>query len=226
MLARTALAFALALLPGCGGGAEANASAAEANSGGATNPMDARSWEIGPIIRGRNYSEGMPLHPTPRRDGSWHIDLPQAPGSVHYVTFPHGPLTGKRRIIMRYRVEAAPGVKIVPKTVPSLPSMLTLYFQRAGDRWSGRRGFEAHRWYATFATKMPIEPGTYEMVAPLAANWTAVQTSSAKNNPGGFQAAVAEADRVGFVLGGGDGYGHGVFATGRARLVVTSFRVE
>jgi hypothetical protein len=28
------------------------------------------------------------------------------------------------------------------------------------------------------------------------------------------------------VLGGGDGYGHGVFATGPARLIVTDFRVE
>jgi hypothetical protein len=28
------------------------------------------------------------------------------------------------------------------------------------------------------------------------------------------------------VLGGGDGYGHGVFATGPARLIVTEFRVE
>jgi hypothetical protein len=39
-------------------------------------------------------------------------------------------------------------------------------------------------------------------------------------------AALAAADRVGFVLGCGDGYGHDVFATGPARLTVTDFRVE
>jgi hypothetical protein len=53
-----------------------------------------------------------------------------------------------------------------------------------------------------------------------------VQSSSARTNPAAFRAALAEADQVGFVLGGGDGYGHGVFATGPARIVVTDFRVE
>ncbi len=49
---------------------------------------------------------------------------------------------------------------------------------------------------------------------------------SASSNPEAFRDALPEGDQVGFVLGGGDGYGHGVFATGRARLVVTDFRVE
>ncbi|MBA3729320.1 MAG: hypothetical protein H0W92_00715 [Sphingomonas sp.] len=47
-----------------------------------------------------------------------------------------------------------------------------------------------------------------------------------RTNPMGFRSALANADEVGFVLGGGDGLGHGVFATGRARLIVTSFRIE
>jgi len=64
------------------------------------------------------------------------------------------------------------------------------------------------------------------MIAPFSGNWTAVERSSARTNPGAFAAALAEADQVGFVLGGGDGYGHGVFATGPARIVVTDFRVE
>jgi hypothetical protein len=34
------------------------------------------------------------------------------------------------------------------------------------------------------------------------------------------------ADRIGFTFGGGDGYGHGTYATGSARFVVTSFAVE
>ena len=54
----------------------------------------------------------------------------------------------------------------------------------------------------------------------------AVMTSSADSNPDAFRDALANADQVGFVLGGGDGYGHGVFATGQARLVVTDFRIE
>ncbi|HVR89907.1 MAG TPA: hypothetical protein VHG29_02285 [Novosphingobium sp.] len=207
---------ALALLGG---------SAASAQSG-ATRGPSASAWEIGPIIRGRNYSQGVPLQPSPHRDGGMQIDLPRAPGSVHYVTFRHGSLVGKRRVVMRYRVEAAPGVQIVPATAPQLPSIITLYFQRAGDNWSGRRAFESYRWYATFASQSPIVAGDHVLVAPLNGAWTAVATSSARSNPQGFGAALAEADRVGFVLGGGDGYGHGVYATGPARLIVTEFRIE
>ena len=218
MPVRTPALFALLLVAACGDGTDASAQAA-----GASNPA---AWVIGPIIKGRNYSEGTPLHPTPDKRGGWHIDVPQAPGSIHYATFRHGPLTGKRRIVMRYRIEAAPGVRIVPKTGPDFPSIITLYFQRSGDSWTGLGRFETYRWYATFASQSPITAGEHEMIAPLDGKWTAVRTSSARSNPAAFRDAIADADQVGFVLGGGDGYGHGVFATGQARIVVTEFRVE
>ncbi|HEX8401636.1 MAG TPA: hypothetical protein VF628_08020 [Allosphingosinicella sp.] len=218
MFVRAATALALALIGPSFQGVETSAAAA--------NYSNSREWVIGPIIRGRNHSQGMPLHPTPSRNGGFVIDLPQAPGSVHYVTFPHGSLEGKRRIVMRYRIQAAPGVRIVPRTAPALPSMITLYFQRAGDNWTARRAYETYRWYATFATQSPISPGVHQIVAPLGANWTAIQSSNARTAPAQFQDAIAEADQVGFVLGGGDGFGHGVYATGPARLIVTEFRVE
>jgi hypothetical protein len=215
MLVRTFLLAALALSAACGDASEASAA-----------PREASAWTIGPIIGSRNYSVNMPLNPTPRRDGGWHIDLPRAPGSLHYVTFRHGSLAGKRRIVMRGRIEADAGVRILPSTAPQLPSMMTLYFQRAGDNWRGRGRYETYRWYATFATRSPVTPGTFEIAAPLDGDWTAVGTSTARGNPAAFRDALAEADEVGFVMGGGDGYGHGVFATGRARLIVTDFRVE
>jgi hypothetical protein len=217
--AAAAVLFTVSVVAACGNGAEAT-------SRGAADPTDARAWTIGPVIGGRNYSHGMPLHPTPRPGGGWQIDLPRAPGSVHYVTFRHGSLAGKSRIVMRYRVEADPGVRIVPRTAPDSPSIITPYFQRRGDTWSAAGRFEAYRWYGTFASQSPIRPGEHVIVAPLDGNWTAVMTSSARTNPGGFRAALADADEVGFVLGGGEGYGKGVFATGRARLIVTEFRVE
>ncbi|TFI57305.1 hypothetical protein E2493_15670 [Sphingomonas parva] len=216
--------FRLSFLPALGLIAALPGTAASAPA--AANHVVAGEWTIGPIVRGRNHSVGMPLHPTPRRGGGWQIDLPRAPGSVHYVTFPHGPLTGKSRIVMRYRVEAAPGVRIVPPSAPDLPSILTLYFQRRGDSWTARGPYETYRWFATFASQMPITPGDHVMTAPLNGNWTAILTSSARSNPAAFRAALAEADQVGFVLGGGDGYGHGVYATGPARIIVTEFRVE
>jgi hypothetical protein len=191
----------------------------------AASYLNPSAWVIGPIVRGQSRSRGMPLHPSPGPGRGFNIEFPQA-GSVNYVTFRHGSLAGKSRIVMRYRIEAAPGVRILPVTAPALPSVITLYFQRGGDNWSGRGWFEGFRWYATFASKSPISPGVHQIVAPLNANWTAVRSSSARNNPAAFRDAVANADQVGFVLGGGDGYGHGVFATGPARIVVTDFRVE
>ncbi len=190
------------------------------------NHAIASDWTIGPIIRGRNYSRGMPLRPTPRAAGGWQVELPQAPRSIHYVTFRHGPLVGKSRIVLRYRIEANPGVKIVPRTAPASPSMITLYVQRRGDDWSARGAYEAYRWFASFATQSPVTAGDHVLIAPLAGNWSAVQSSTARTNPAAFRAALADADEVGFVLGGGDGLGHGVSATGRARLIVTSFRIE
>ena len=189
-------------------------------------PPPAPAWTIGPVTMRGNSSRGMPLHPTSGPGRAWHIDLPGPGGSVNYVTFRHGSLAGKSRIVMRYRVEAAPAVQIVPRTAPGSPSIITLYFQRRGDNWTGRGPFEAYRWYATFASHSPISPGTYQIIAPLSGQWTAVRRSSAYSNPIAFGQALANADQVGFVLGGGDGYGHGVFATGPARLIVTDFRVE
>ena len=221
--------FALSLLAAAAAvalsGAPTATPVAAQSARGASATPPASAWTIGPIISGRNYSRGMPLHPAQGRNGAVVIDLPRSPGSVHYVTHRFGSLAGKRRIVMRFRVEAAPGVRILPSTAPALPSIATLYFQRSGDNWSGRRQFEAFRWYGTFATQT-LSPGEHVMVAPLSGNWTAVETSSARTNPRAFADAVANADQVGFVLGGGDGYGHGVFATGPARIVVTDFRVE
>lgn len=187
--------------------------------------VTASAWVIGPILDGRNYSRGMPLHPSPHRSGGWYIDLPQAPGHVNYITFRHGSLAGKSRIVLRYRIEASPGVRIIPKNYPQWTGSITPYFQRRGDNWSARGRFETYRWYGTFATK-GLVPGVHEIVAPLNANWTAVETSNARTQPRAFQDAVADADQVGFVLGGGDGFGHGVSATGPARLVVLDFRAE
>lgn len=219
MILRSATLAAFAFLAACGNVTEANAQ----SGAGASNPQ---AWTIGPIIRGRNYSPGAPLHPTARRGGGWQIDLPRAPGSVHYVTFPHGSLAGKRRIVMRYRIEMARGTRLLASSDSRFPAMITLYFQRRGDSWSGRGRFETYRWYATFATQSPLTPGDHVIVAPLDGAWTAVETSRALTDPAAFRQAVAAADQVGFVLGGGDGVGHGVSATGPARLIVTDFRVE
>jgi hypothetical protein len=219
MMFRMAMAVAPLVAAGAVIAAPASAQTVSAAS-------DAGQWVIGPLIGRRNYSVGMPLHPTPRRGGGFEIELPQAPGSVHYVTFRHGSLAGKRRIRMRYRVEAERGTRIVASSDGKSGPLITPYFQRFGDNWRAKGRFETYRWYATFSTKA-LAPGEYEIIAPLAGKWTAVETSNSHTAPEAFRDAAANADQVGFVLGGGNGFGHGVhLASGRARLIVTEFRVE
>jgi hypothetical protein len=188
----------------------------------------AQSWEIGPIIRGRNYSVNMPLNPTPAGRG-WSFDFPYphaGVGHVHYVTTRTGPLLHKSRIIVRYRIDAAPGVRFVPKDRPKAVAQLSLYIQRRGDNWSARRQFEHYRWYATPANRVPLAPGEHEIALELdPANWKSLKMATGDEVPEQFHSTLADADRVGLLFGYNGGPGHGVFATGPARFRLLSFRI-
>lgn len=203
------LIASLGLLVSCGGGG---------GGGGGSSPSPAQpssGWVT-------QFSGEWPL--TSLGPDSFQLDLPQAgQGSVHYVTKPVGGLSGYSRIQMRYRVELGEGASIVPLSDPSAPSILTLYFQRAGDQLDAAH--ESFRWFATFTSQFPITAGEHLIEARFDQNWTAVQSSSRENNPSAYAAALAEASRVGFVLGGGTGLGHGIYATGPARIIVLEYRL-
>jgi hypothetical protein len=92
----------------------------------------ASEWRIGPIIKGRNYSVNMPPTLEQGRDGPA-FDFPYpdaAAGHVHYVTAPTGSLRNAKRITLRYRIDAARGVRFVPQEVPAERATLSLYFQQ------------------------------------------------------------------------------------------------
>lgn len=186
------------------------------------------AWTIGPVINGKNYSGGMPPRPASCAPAVLCVDLPGGSQShAHYVTRASGPLAGKTRIRMRYRVEMADNVQIVPKADPRFPSMITLYFQRRGDDFSAKGKYEAYRWYASFATQTPITTGEHEIIAPFLDVWTAVLTSTSETAPDAFRVAMAEAESIGFVLGGANGLGHGVYSVGGpARIIVDEFDVR
>lgn len=186
-------------------------------------------WEIGPVIRGKNYSPGMPPAPRPTRTG-WSFDFPApdaAAGHVHYVTFRPGSLAGKSRIVARYRVDAAPGTRFVPQEIPKLPAAISLYLQRRGDTWTARGAYEHYRWYAPAASVKVIAPGVHEIDVRLDdPEWISVKAKTSGSVPGAMQAAVDDVDRVGLTFGAlGDGRGHGVFATAPARFTLVSFRI-
>ena len=184
------------------------------------------AWEIGPVIRGKNYSVNMPLRPEETRAGpSFEIPGPtKADGHVHYVTIPTRPLEGARAITLRYRIDAAPGTRFVPQESPHLPATLSLYFQRAGDGWTMRQ--PDWRWYAPANRTMPLRPGTHTVRIGLDEDWVAMTGPGAHANPQGFRAALAQTARVGFTFGSEGGRGHGVYATAPARFTILDFRVE
>ena len=189
----------------------------------------AGEWQIGPIIKSRNYSVNMPLTPTPARQGM-RIDFPwpdAAAGHVHYVTFRHGPLEGKRRIVMRYRIDAERGTRFVPQEHREQTATLSLFFQQRGDTWSARGRYETFRWYSPNETMVPLAPGEYTVAVSLDdPGWISVFGKTAAERREGFRAALADTDRVGFVLGSPSARGHGVFASAPARLTILGFDVE
>lgn len=193
---------------------------------GQAQSLRAADWDIGPIIRGKNYSVGMPLSPAPSRQG-WSFEFPYpdvAAGHVHYLTSRQGPLLGASRIVMRYRIEAARGARFVPREHPDLAGAVSFYFQRAGDSWSGKR-HEFHRWYSPTVT--PLRAGVHEVSVRLDdPNWISVFGRPASSNPRAFADALADTDRVGFVFGSSATRGHGVYATAPARFTLLAFEIR
>ncbi|MGN3973681.1 hypothetical protein [Tsuneonella sp. SYSU-LHT278] len=187
-------------------------------------PPPAGSWQIGPVIRGKNYSVGMPatLRDGPR--GPWFAFPARGEGEVHYVTLPVRSLEGARAITVRYRIDAAPGARLMSAD-GTAQGTFGLAFQRAGDTWTARGRYEAYRWYSPEAPVMT--PGTHTFTARLDdPRWVGVLSSTAGSNPRAFVAALAEAQSVSMTFGGGSGRGHGVYATAPARFTLLDFSID
>ena len=104
---------------------------------------------------------------------------------------------------------------MVATTAPSTPGIITPYFQRAGDNWSGRGRFDR------IAGMRRLQPRHSRL--ERIRSWYRLRVIGLRSRPPaqlqtlkGFREAVKDTGEVGFVLGGGDGYGHGVHATVRA----------
>jgi hypothetical protein len=190
----------------------------------------AADWEIGPWIRGKNYSVGMPDTPTPVKGGGWSFRFPGPTlddGHVHYLTFQHGALTGKKRIVMRYRIDAKPDVRFLAREIPQEPATISLYFQRGGDTWKAKGRHVYSRWYAPKAKMGMVAPGTHMISIALDdPDWISVLGGRSGDNPKRLAEAMAETERVGFVMGSSSARGHGVYATGAAKFTLLEYRIE
>jgi hypothetical protein len=187
----------------------------------------AGAWEIGPWMRGRNYSVGMPARPRPGPGGSVVMDLPMAGrGQVDALTTAIRPLEGARRITLRYRVDAARGTRFVADEMPNEPATVSLYFQQAGDRWSGKGPYASYRWYAPGRAVIPLAPGEHSVTVRLDEVWTNVQGQPNSQVPGGYAAALRDTARIGLAFGSPSRRSHGVYATGPARFTLLGLDME
>ena len=190
----------------------------------------AKNWEIGPIIRGKNYSVNMPLAPNETQRG-WTFNFPypaKRNGHVHYVTFDPGSLADATSITVRYRVRAEPGTSFVPQEHPNLPGTVSLFFQRRGDNWSAKGRYALFRWYAPAHTVQEISPGVHKMTVALGdPMWgSVVGGMKATDRPRAFDAALSNASRIGLVFGSTVARGHGVYATAPARFELLDFEIR
>lgn len=147
-----------------------------------------KGWLIGPFIRGRRVSKGLPWRPDKTATG-WRIDG----GEPHYVTKDCKGLSGS--IMVRYRASGWSAVE-------GGEARLTLHFQ-AGDDWRS----ETARWYSI--ELFPLD-GSHRVTVPLSGDyWKAVQGQTGLTAPQAFDAAKRNATRVGLCFGAKGGRGHG-----------------
>lgn len=212
----------VAMLTACGGGSDKKRPRSVPVAQSSIDTTNPDVWQVGPILEGRNISEGV-QRPVLAAEGGWHIVFPSPPARIAYVTFRHGSLLGKSAIRMSFIVEGHATARLVGKGCDfSRPSSVTLYFQRRGDDMTK----DGWRWWATFAT-VPLQEGYFDVVAPLDGAWTSVFTMTKATHPEAFAAAIADADRVGFTFGDCESYGHGAAVVdGEATFRVLEFKVE
>ena len=207
---------------------------------------DASAWQIGPVRDLANGSQendakNMPLAPTSNGAGGFIIDMPTPTSEPHYITNNHGPLDNAQRITMKGNISIEAGGQFFAKDGVSQAS-ICLYFQRQYDDWDAtdmpkdsqnadlNQNTAYYRWFATNNAMGPIATGPFTLTASFDDVWTALRGDSKDNKTdvgvGFFKAARENGWRVGFVLGGGDGWGHGIIATKPAKIEVTSFEIS
>ena len=187
----------------------------------------AAAWEIGPWVRGRNYSVGMPARPDPAPGGGLTMTFPIAGrGQVDALTTAVGPLAGARRITIRYRIDAARGTRFVADETPGDAATVSLYFQRAGDTWSSKGRYGSYRWYSPWNAVVPLRPGTHTITVGLGETWTNVNGQTNSNDPRGYAAALEDTARIGLAFGSLARRSHGVYATGPARFTLLAFDID
>lgn len=187
----------------------------------------AEAWEIGPNVRGRNYSVGMPATPRQERGGAVSFEFPRAgSGQIDALTTGVGPLEGARAITLRYRIDAARGTRFIADETPDQAATVSLYFQQQGDTWSGRGRYAGYRWYVPMRGVIPLTPGEHSVTIGLDDVWTNVNGQPSNVRGSGFAEALRDTATIGIAFGSAARRSHGVYATGPARFTLLDLDIR
>lgn len=205
-LAATVLCFALI---GCGGGSSNH------RPNIPTPVIGETGWIIGPIVRGQNYSVGMPATPTPQGEG-WTMALPGPGGEVDSVAN-HSPpsLVGATALVMRYAVT---GGGFFASGETNVPGRVGLCIQRRGDNWSGEGKYQQYRLYGQ-SRPLLVAGEDQSLTASV---WTDVKGQVVSQAV--VDGVFSDLDNYSVVFGGSFA-SHGVYTTEPSTFTLTALEV-
>lgn len=176
-------------------------------------------WQIGPIIRGKNFSAGYPDRPQPLAGGVCAFDFVTGRHNhVHYLTRDCEPLAGAKELRVRFSVHGA-GPWLDQETEKA--GRVLVYIEQRENSWSSSD--PNTRWWARDFMVEPLTAGAWEMVVPLdVKHWTNV---NGQRDPNGFAACLVNTGRMGLTFGGGKHFGHGVFTLAPGRFELWKYEV-
>jgi len=191
--------------------------------------LDPALWEIGPVINGRSYSPGMPLHPSPEVRG-WSFNFPHFDGVypavvprrvVGYLSTTVNPRALLSGTAVRMVFDIVGDAKFTA-TEGDAPARVRLFLQRRGDTWNQ----EHYRWWSVGYVDLGI--GSHILTANLTGQqWISVYGKRGDDPSAarGFAVALADVANIGMTFGGTFA-GHGVYATGQAKFILKDYTLD
>lgn len=177
-----------------------------------------KDWQL-------EYSPGVTLQHN--ADGTWQFEFPATDG-VHYLTrLLIKAEAGRHTAFLACKIQKISGqplFKSVDTTGPMPPSA-RLMVQRADDDMRSEDG----RWWSNPACIVLNADGNSQTLSvQLSPNlWSNVNGHFGNSRPAQFADAMKNLGRLGITFGGGNSFGHGVYATGgRARFTLIKCKLQ
>ena len=187
--------------------------------------LAARAWTI-------RYSAGLPKHPTALTGmAGWYVDLPPAPGSLHYLTTPQKtPIVAGQLLTLSVQIVTTGLPIFAYDTEPQNTCVVPPATVRA---YLEDKDFAAHpsddftRWWSN-PIAIELRDGAYTASTPIALGaWSSVYGTWNQDYQAQWAYALAHPAAVGMTFGGGCFFGHGVYVQGgTARFILTSYTIQ